>query len=151
MPTRYDIYLHSNQASSITSNTQPKEEPMNGAFSPVNEVVKNVQQFVTSGFNSYINTGVSALKKAVPAIAGVILAGKIADKVLTVGFGHLETYTGHYEYSMGWNNFKTEIGMALNPVGTMLKQLHIGKQNEINNRRQEQIRSLVGQVGKVGV
>lgn len=151
MPTRYDIYLHSNQASSITSNTQPKEETMDGVFSATSSIYKNVSQFATSGFSGYINTGVASLSKAFPIVAAVVIGAKIADKVLTVGFGHLETYKGHYEYSMGWNNFKTEIGMALNPVGTMLKQLHIGKQNEINNRRQEEIRSLIGQVGKVGV
>lgn len=147
----YHIYLHSNEKQSLASHTQPKEEVMDGAFSSnLKSAFGQAQTFATSGFSSYIQTGVAALSKAIPFVAAVVVAAKITDKVLTTGFGHLESYTGHYEYAMGYNNFKTNMNMAINPIGTLIRQTHIDKQNEMHNKRQNEIRSLYGEQ-KVGV
>jgi len=147
----YHIYLHSNTSSSIKSHTEPKEETMGGAFSTIQTGIAKVQQFSNSGFQSYISTGVAALSKAIPPIALAIAVAKITDKVVSTGFGHLESYTGHYEYSLAYNNFKSGVGALINPIGTAKRLANIYLEQDKFNRRQEQVKSLVGQINTIGV
>ncbi len=130
----YHIYLHSEEQSTLASNTQPKDDALGGAFKPTN-FMKDIKQFGKSGFSSFINTGVSNLSKALPIVGTVVAAGAVTNKVLTVGFEHLSNYTGHYEYSMGFNNFKTTISHVINPIGYVKQLVH--RQFEINKQNQE--------------
>ena len=140
----YHIYIHSNEGSSLASNTQPKEETMGGAFT-AKSAFKGAQQFASGGFSSAINTGVAALSKAVPVVAAAVVAVKVVDGVLTTGFKHLESYTGNYQYSMEYNNFKTNIGYAINPIKLLKKQLEIHFESQKFNNKQKEYRSLMGE------
>jgi len=142
----YHIYLHSNEGSSLASNTQPKDssETLGGAFS-VKGAIGDMQKFASSGFNSAINTGVAALGKAVPIVAGAVVAAKIADSVLTTGFKHLESYAGNYQYSMEYNNFKTNIGYLMNPIKLLKKQIQIHFETQKFNNKQREYRTLMGE------
>ena len=142
----YHIYLHSNEGNSLASNTQPKdaEESMGGVFT-AKSVFKGVQQFANSGFSSAINTGVAALSKAVPIVAAAVIGIKVIDSVLTTGFKHLESYTGNYQYSMEYNNFKTNIGYAINPIKLLKKQMEIHFESQKFNNKQKEYRTLMGE------
>ena len=142
----YHIYLHCNEGTSLQSNVQPKDskESMGGAFS-VKAAYNKISQFASSGFSSVINTGVSALTKAVPIVAGVMIAGKIVDSVLETGFHHLESYAGNYKYSMEYNNFKTVAGMIINPVKAAQTQMHLHFEQKKFNDKQREYRTLMGE------
>jgi len=142
----YHIYLHSNEGSSLQSNLQPKDskESMGGAFS-AKAAYNEVSQFMSSGFSSAINTGVAALSKALPVIAVAAIAVKVADSVVETGFHHLESYTGNYQYSMQYNNFKTIFGMVLNPYKAIKSQLHIQAEQKKFNDKQREYRTLMGE------
>lgn len=139
----YHIYLHSNEENSMASNTQPKEETMGGVFKPMT-VLNKANQFATSGFSSVVNSGVATLTKVLPAVAVGIFALKTADKVLTTGFHHLESYAGNYKYSMEYNNFKTVMGMVMNPVSIATKSLHLMFEQKKFNDKQREYRTLMG-------
>lgn len=146
MGESYHIYIHSNEGSSLASNTQPKDssETMGGVFT-AKSAFKGAQQFASGGFSSAINTGVAALSKAVPVVAVAVVAAKVVDGVLTTGFKHLESYTGNYQYSMEYNNFKTNIGYAINPIKLLKKQLEINFESQKFNNKQKEYRSLMGE------
>lgn len=142
----YHIYLHSNEGSSLQSNLQPKDskESMGGAFG-VKAAYGKISQFASGGFSGVINTGVSTLSKAIPIVAGVVIAAKVVDNVLEIGFQHLESYRGAYQYSMEYNNFKTALGVAINPIGYVKKSLHLQFEQKKFNEKQEEYRKLMGE------
>lgn len=139
MAQDYNIYIHSNEGtgSNLRKTTIPfanQESVDDNAFQTVQKGIKEAEEIATNGFGGIINTGVAKLGKAFPIVAGVVMAGVVTDKVMTTGFGHLESYTGNFEYAMGYNNFKAAVGRALNPIGTYFKAKHIqaeaNKQND---------------------
>lgn len=145
----YKIYIHSYaEGGGTTAPTKPWDnQPSNGETSPfevAENAIQKTQQFATSGFSSAANTGVATLSRAFPAVALAVVAAKVAESILTTGFQHVETYTGHYEYSMGFNNFKTAVSNAFNPMGVWFKNMHREYQFNLQNKRIEQERTLVG-------
>ena len=142
----YHIYLHSNEGSSLQNNLQPKDskESMGGVFS-VKGAYNKISQFASGGFSSVINTGVATLSKAIPIVAVGVVMMKVADSVLETGFQHLESYTGNYQYSMGYNNFKAVLGMAVNPIKAVKTQLHIMAEQKKFNEKQKEYRTLMGE------
>lgn len=144
----YNIFIHATGTSNSFSKIKPwgnqEEDSADAPFTVAKSVTKNAGQFISSGFTQYAETGVSSLARIAPAVAIAVAAVKVTDKILTTGFSHLETYTGHYEYSMNFNNFKTAIGNFLNPIGTMMKYVRRQNQFDLQNKRVEQERTLVG-------
>ena len=151
----YNIYIHSYSENTGGSGSEPgfslvkpwSNQPATGgvaSFQTFQNVAHNAEQIATVGFAPYINTGVAALGKVVPAIAIIYAVAKIADKIVTTGLEHVETYTGHYEYSMGWNNFKTDIANTVNPIGVAIKNYKRQKEYDLKNLQIEQERKLVG-------
>lgn len=133
MAENYNIYLHSDEGmgSDLGKSTVPfanQEKVSDNAFNTIKSGIQKAENIATGGFGGVINTGVAALGKVVPQIALVVAAGAVANKVITTGFQHLETYTGNFEYSLGLNNFKAGLGRALNPIGTFFKVKHIQAQ-----------------------
>jgi len=142
----YHIYLHSNEGSSLQNNLQPKDskDSMGGAFS-VKGAYNKISQFASGGFSGTINTGVASLSKAIPIVAAAVVMVKIADSVLETGFKHLESYTGNYQYSMEYNNFKTAVGNVVNPIGFFKKTLHLQAEQKKFNDKQNEYRKLMGE------
>lgn len=133
MAENYNIYLHSDEGmgSDLGKSTVPfanQEKVSDNAFNTIKSGIQKAENIATGGFGGVINTGVAALGKVVPQIALVVAAGAVANKVITTGFQHLETYTGNFEYSLGLNNFKAGLGRTLNPIGTFFKVKHIQAQ-----------------------
>lgn len=142
----YNIYIHANGSDGFSSQTKPWDNQNDGGngFTTARNALNKTYSFTQSGFTSYAETGVSQLSKVFPAIALGVAVAKIGDKIMTAGFSHLETYTGHYEYSMEWNNFKTAINNVLNPIGSILKVVRRQYQFNLQNQRLDQERTLIG-------
>lgn len=147
----YNIFIHTNNEGGMSNKTKPWANQENGggenganAFTVGTNVINGASSFASSGFTPYAETGVSQLSKVAPAIALGVTVAKLADKVMTTGFNHLETYTGHYEYSLELNNFKTALHNVMNPIGTFMKVLHRQYQFKLQNQRLDQERTLVG-------
>lgn len=156
----YNIYIHALGSSTggDASATKPlgtgtDEQTVASPFDNFTTGVKQAQGFASSGFGSAFNTGVAMLGKSVPIVALAILLANIADKTVSTGFGHLESYTGNFAYSMNYNAFKTYIGALMNPVGFALKEAHRQAEFRKQNLRIEQERTLIGRsfLTKVGV
>lgn len=140
----YHIYLHSDEGNSLSSNVQPKEETMGGSFKPMT-IINKANQFMSSGFSSTVNSGVATLTKAVPYVAIAVFAAKVTEKVLETGFHHLESYAGNYKYSMEYNNFKTVMGIVMNPVSLVEKSVHLMFEQKKFNDKQKEYRTLMGE------
>lgn len=143
----YHIYLHGVNENS-GNKTTPFSSDRDSAFKPSqNESIledENVSE-----------TGASALSKIAPWVAVAVMAAKATDHVLSVGFSHLTEYTGHYEYEIGYNNFKTTINHVMNPIGYVKQVLHRNFQFKKENQRIEQEARIIGKTiysdTKIGV
>lgn len=157
MAQDYNIYIHSNEGtgSNLRKTTVPfanQESVDDNAFQTVQKGIKEAEELATNGFGGVVNTGVAALGRAIPQIAMIVAAGAVANKVITTGFQHLETYTGNFEYSLGLNNFKAALGRTLNPVGTFFKVKHIQAQAHKENEAIREGNRLFGITqNKIGV
>lgn len=142
MSQDYHIYLHSEEGSSLESNTQPKEEAMGGAFKP-NTFIKQVKKWSNMSAGGLFKTGAAELVTAHPHAALAVAAAKGTEKVLSMGFQQLASYTGNYQYSMEFNNFMTIINMT--PVTIAYKAIKLHYQTKKFNEKQEAFRELMGE------
>lgn len=149
MATDYHIYIHgSTGGESNGDSTKPFSSDKNSAFKP-----KEDESLVED--EQAQETGAAALSKVAPWVAVAIAVIKVADKVLTTGFSHLREYAGHYEYELGYNNFKTTINHVMNPVGYIKQAVHRDFQFRKENQRIEQEAKIIGKTiysdTKIGV
>lgn len=142
MAQDYHIYLHGIGGESGNKTTPFSAKTNESPFATkVNSTIKKVQN-IASG--SLVNTGVSALTKAVPIVATALILGKVADKVITTGFAHQQEYTGVYKNNVNWNNFKNSIHNIFHPIQYGLSVLHQNAQINKQNREIEQQNRLIG-------
>ena len=132
----YHIYLHG-VGENGGSKTTPFSSDKESAFRP-----KQNESLLED--ENVSETGASALSKIVPIVAVAVMAAKATDHILSVGFSHLTEYTGHYEYEMGYNNFKTTINHVMNPIGYVKQVLHRDFQFKKENLRIEQEAKVIG-------
>lgn len=146
----YHIYIHGDgNGESIGGQTKPYQNSGDGtAFSNTKpspmDVINKTQDVAQHGFGSLINTGVAALSKIAPPVAIAVAIIKATDKVLTTGFAHQEKWNGNYENSVGYNNFKTELGNFINPMKYGYTMVMREKEFELQNRGTVQQNRLVG-------
>lgn len=135
MAQDYHIYLHGVGGTELQSKTKPftyKDSP----FKP------RESQSVED--NQMTETGAASLSKVAPYVAVAIAVAKVSDKILTTGFAHLSEYTGHYEYEMNYNNFKTALNHVFNPVGYLKQIIHRNAQWNKQNIAIAEERQLLG-------
>jgi hypothetical protein len=142
MSQDYHIYLHSEEGNSLESNTQPKEEAMGGAFK-VKTYIKQIKKWSNMSTGGLLKTGAAELATAHPYAALAVAAVKGTEKVLSMGFQHLASYTGNYQYSMEFNNFMTIINMTPVSLGYRAAKIHF--QTKKFNEQQEAFRELMGE------
>ena len=135
MAQDYHIYIHSDKNGS-GNNTKPFSNDKDSAFKTIASQ--------DSILEDDTEVGAAALSKVAPAVAVAVAVAKVTDKILSVGFSHLREYTGHYEYELGYNNFKTAINHIVNPVGYIKQTLHRDFQFRKENQRIEQEAKVIG-------
>ena len=136
MATDYHIYLHGNLTSSNRNKTVPFKQ---GSESPF---LTQVQNFFNQ--DEYAETGASSLMPITTALAVSVAAYKGIEKILTTGFAHLTEYTGHYEYEIQLNNFKTAINHITHPIGYAKQIIHRNAQWNKQNLQVAEERILIG-------
>ena len=132
----YHIYLHGVEENG-GNKTTPFSSDKESAFKPKQNELLLEDENISE-------TGASALSKIVPITAIAVMTAKTTDHILSIGFSHLTEYTGHYEYEMGYNNFKTMINHALNPVGYLKQILHRNFQFKKENIRVAEEAKIIG-------
>jgi len=146
----YNIFIHTSNEGGMSSKTKPWANQENGggdSGSGVFTVPKSSFEMSNGEMSmegASTETGAAALGKVSVVAAIAVTAVKVTDKILTSGFSHLETYTGHYEYSMNLNNFKTTINNIFNPFKLAMNYGRRESQFHLQNQRIEQERTLVG-------
>ena len=106
--------------------------------------IQQAQGFVQSGFKGLINTGVAALGRVFPWAVLVYMAIKTADSIITSGLEHISQYTGDYKYNLNFNNWKTTVSNAINPIGMFISAQTRYMQMQKNNFALQEQRTLVG-------
>lgn len=149
MATDYHIYIHgSTGGESNGDSTKPFSVKKDNGF------ISN-QDNIASSNEKVTETGSAALNQMPSWVAIAVAAIKVTDKVLTTGFAHLREYAGHYEYELGYNNFKTTINHVMNPVGYIKQAVHRDFQFRKENQRIEQEARIIGKTiysdTKIGV
>ena len=85
-----------------------------------------------------------AASKAIPLVAGVVLAAKLTDAAVETALPFYEGYTGDYRVGFNYANAKAVIGAISNPLGSInnyaLKQMELYREN----LKVEQQRMLTG-------
>lgn len=90
------------------------------------------------------NKGISALAKAVPAVAIAIAIYKTAVKVVSTIEPYITRESGDYRFQTGLNNYKAGSSMIFNPSSTVLNAMSYFQEVRIFNKGQEQQRLLLG-------
>ena len=143
----YHIYIHSDSRNG-DNHTKPFSSDKESAFKPTNISTEGLEESATE-------TGAASLSKTSAGIAVAVAAIKVLDSVLTTGFSHLTEYTGHYEYEMGYNNWKTFVRHVTHPVDYLKQAFHRNAQYNKENIRIQEEAKLIGKTiysdWKIGV
>ena len=130
------------------NNTKPIDTPSGGGSSGSGSDSGSGGGFnpnrVMRAIKNPLGTLLGAASKAIPAVAGVVLAAKLTDAAVEVALPYYEGYTGDYRVGFNYANAKAVIGAISNPLGTInnyaLKQMEVYREN----LKTEQQRLLTG-------
>ena len=155
MGADYHIYLHGVEGGqSLGDKTKPFSTTKSGGDTPFQSAGASIKQGLNIA-KSPLNAGASMLTKALPAVAIIAASASAIDKVLTIGFSHLEEYTGKYEYNVALNNVKGIANAILNPANYVWKniqqQFQFKKQNEQINEQNKLLGTSVYKNFHIGV
>lgn len=102
-----------------------------------------VSQIVAMARNP-LGAAKSAVTTAFPWAAAVIAAAIVADKVITTANDFASAESGDYRAKMEYDNFKTRLGLAMNPL-TFVSGLKQDQSVSLANRTIAQQRVLMGE------
>ena len=130
------------------NNTKPIDTPSGGGSSGGGSGSGSGGGFnpnrVMRAIKNPLGTLLGAASKAIPVVAGVVLAAKLTDAAVEVALPYYEGYTGDYRVGFNYANAKAVIGAISNPLGTInnyaLKQMEVYREN----LKTEQQRLLTG-------
>lgn len=154
MAQDYNIYLHATENNVAEEQTTPQvnrtDKNIDGtsrdtsALENFTKVKDSISSFASSGFEGLVEQGITMLGKAVPWVAIAYAVFKITDSVIDTTLANINEYTGHYQYAIGYNNFKAGIKNVLLPVSYAKRQIELNFQLEKQNLQIAQNRTLVG-------
>ena len=128
------------------NNTKPIDTPSGGGSSGGEDggsggsYIPGVIKIIKNPMGSLVG-GVS---KAVPIVAGVILAAKLADTIVEAALPFYEGYTGDYRVGFNYANAKSVINAITNPIGTSINVAQRQMEMYRENLKVEQQRLLTG-------
>lgn len=104
---------------------KPSYNTSGGGSISANKVVRTIK--------SPIRSLLGNVSKAVPAIAGSLIAIKVVDQIVETALPFYAGYTGDYTASFNYANVKSAISAVMNPLGTLTsiatRQMEIYRQN----------------------
>lgn len=151
----YNIYLHATSEVDDSNKTKPsvnrtEEKNADGTFrdgsalDSFTKVKDTISSFASSGFEGIVSDGIAKLGKIFPAVAIAYAILKISDSVIDTTASYINNYTGNYEFSIGYNNFKAGLKNVLLPVSYAKRQFDLSLELEKQNTRISEERNLVG-------
>ena len=152
----YNIYLHATSEYDDSNKTRPIiNQPVQNtnidettrdtsALDTFTKVKSSISSFASSGYSGLVNQGIAFLGKVMPAVALVYAIGKTLDSIVDKTTNAIETYTGHFQYSMAFNNYSAGIRNIMNPVSYTINQMRHSWFIQNENLKIEQNRTLVG-------
>ena len=140
----YNIYIHIAESTSQQSPTKPwnAEDRESPTASWQDRFVQGIN--VAENPDMLVSKGVSAVSKAVPAVAVAMLIVKFMDKVATTAIEGYTTETGDYRANYAYNNFKASVGVVFRPFGTVINEFKAQRQFAINDEKRRLTRELLG-------
>ena len=155
MAQDYNIYLHATEENVVENKTKPSVnrtstytdgtlEQDNSILERFTKVKSDISSFASSGFESIAQQGIATLSKVFPIVAIAYAIFKLADSVTDTILTRIDDYTGYYEYSMNYNNFKAGIKNVIMPVSFAKRQIDLNRELTKQNIQIEQNRTLVG-------
>lgn len=153
MATDYYIWIKSkggNGFQSESENTKPFDSRENengegGSLAPyVSKTLNAAQSFSNGGFQSALNTGVSAITKAFPWIAIAIAVSKMAMNEVSTQFSNINEFNGDYRFQTAFDNVKAAMGNIINPFGLAKYNYNFIEQKKEEDKATDIRRTLTG-------
>ena len=141
----YNIYIHTIGGGSSDSGSKTTPVSFNSE-SPTKSWTSVAQKGISIASNpdSLVSSGIGAFAKAIPAIAIAYAAIKLTDKAITTVNSFVTTETGDYRFTVGYENFKTNIRTVLTPFSSSLSALKSVQNMRIEDMKRSQQRELLG-------
>lgn len=133
---------------SESENTKPfdiRAEEGGDSLAPfVSKGLNEAQSFSNGGFQSALNTGVSAITKAFPWIAVAMAVGKMALNQVSTEFSNINEFNGDYRFQTAFDNIKATAGNIINPIGLAKYNYQFIEQKKKEDQATEIRRTLTG-------
>jgi len=155
MGNDYHIYIHG-QNNGFGNNKRPSKTNTQPFFKQVNSKSQPNYQEQTSPWQvakaTRVVTGLSTGKvgilqtasKFIPAVAIAYAIVKVVDKAITTISDFNTRETGDYSFKMSYNNMKSSMGVALNPIKGILDYTKSSQEMRIENDKRQQAIQLLG-------
>lgn len=137
----YNIYIHDK-----TSNQKPTQPRTGGGANTTPKTSES--QSGGSNFLKSMTSSPAFLKtmKSSAVIAAFNTAYRIADGVIQKIVPYLERESGDYRFSITWNNFKSVMSAAFNPVGSLFNYRDFKQEIRLTNKKRDEERLLIGEI-----
>lgn len=141
----YNIYIHDKTTSqkptqprqSGGNNTTPKTSSSDDSTTKIGAFQKIKNYFSNSGITSNdVALGVY--------IAALKITYKVTTKILDTIEPFITRETGDYRFNVAYSNIKNGIGLITNPVNAIVSVSNNIHAVDVNNRKKEQERLLIG-------
>lgn len=135
----YNIYIHDK----TSGQSKPTQARVGGGTNTTPK--ESASQSQSSDGKLSAASQLFKVGKAGKAAVIMYAAYKITDKVVSTIEPFVTRETGDYRFNVAYNNYKSALGVVLNPVGSVTSYLSYQQEIRLFNQRQEQARMLLGE------
>ena len=135
----YNIYIHDK----TSGQSKPTQARVGGGTNTTPK--ESASQLQSSDGKLSAASQLFKVGKAGKVAVIMYAAYKIADKVVSTIEPFVTRETGDYRFSVTYNNYKSALGVVLNPIGSVTSYLSYQQEIRLFNQRQEQARMLLGE------
>ena len=135
----YNIYIHDK----TSGQSKPTQARVGGGTKTTPK--ESASQSQSSDGKLSAASQLFKVGKAGKTAAIIYAVYKITDKVVSTIEPFVTRETGDYRFNVAYNNYKSALGVVLNPVGSVTSYLSYQQEMRLFNQKQEQSRMLIGE------
>lgn len=135
----YNIYIHDK----TSGQSKPTQARVSGGTNTTPK--ESASQSQSSDGKLSAASQLFKVGKAGKTAAIIYAVYKITDKVVSTIEPFVTRETGDYRFNVAYNNYKSALGVVLNPVGSVTSYLSYQQEMRLFNQKQEQSRMLIGE------
>ena len=135
----YNIYIHDK----TSGQSKPTQARVGGGTNTTPK--ESASQSQSSDGKLSAASQLFKVGKAGKTAAIIYAVYKISDKVVSTIEPFVTRETGDYRFSVTYNNYKSALGVVLNPIGSVTSYLSYQQEMRLFNQKQEQSRMLIGE------